>query len=223
MPTSGGVSSRSLSKAMYEESISLHHSADSRKADHPWSGVISQRVEKALTKYLPVAGDRALYAAIHAETSSCLCTILESTISDVDSALEEVVTLAESHADSATIASVAPKSTLPTKVRPRRKLTELAEVMAETAEDFALELDAATSSPEKSEPEPAPEPETGGDEPVSADSSEKAVRFSEFVELLKKSPAKVVERITKGALKEDVVDGAVGNPDISNIVGWTLT
>jgi hypothetical protein len=222
MSVSGGVSSRRLSKAMYEESISPHRSADSGKVDHPWSGAISQRVSKALTKYLPVAGDRALYAAIHADTSSCLRAILESTISDVDSALEEVVTLAESHVDPATIAGVAPKSTPPVKVRPRRKLEELAEVMAETAEDFALELDAAASSPEKSEPEPEPEPESGGDEPVSADSSEKAVRFSEFVELLKKSPAKVVERITKGALKEDVADGAVGNPDISNIVGLTL-
>ena len=55
--------------ATYEESISPHRSADSGKADHPWSGVISQRVEKALTKYLPVAGDRALYAAIHADES----------------------------------------------------------------------------------------------------------------------------------------------------------
>ena len=49
MSASGGVSSRRLSKAMYEESISPHRSADSGKADHPWSGVISQRVEKALT------------------------------------------------------------------------------------------------------------------------------------------------------------------------------
>jgi hypothetical protein len=47
--------------------------------------------------------------------------------------------------------------------------------------DFAEELDAAASSPEKSEPEPEPEPEpesdSGGDEPAGAVSGEK-VRFS---------------------------------------------
>ena len=49
------------------------------------------------------------------------------------------------------------------------------------------------------------------------------VRFSEFVELLKQSPAKVVERITQGAIKDDMTDGAdEGNPEVQKIVGHTL-
>ena len=75
-------------------------------------------------------------------------------------------------------------------------------------------------------PSPEPEPESGDDTeaPADAASGEKEVRFSEFVELLKQSPAKVVETITQGGFKQDVVDGASdeGNPEIQKLVGHTL-
>ena len=59
-------------------------------------------------------------------------------------------------------------------------------------------------------PSPEPEPESGDDTeaPADAASGEKEVRFSEFIELLKRSPAKVV------------VDGASdeGNPEIPTTI-----
>ena len=42
------------------------------------------------------------------------------------------------------------------------------------------------------------------------------VRFSEFVELLKQSPAKVVERLTQGEEADEA------NPEVQKIVGHTL-
>ena len=69
--------------------------ASTGKASHPWEGVISQRISKALMKYLPVTGDPALFAAVHAETCTRFRSMVESSLKDVDSALEEVVTLAD--------------------------------------------------------------------------------------------------------------------------------
>jgi hypothetical protein len=216
-----------MSKAMYEESVRPQRNAGTGKASHPWDGVISQRISKALSKYLPVAGDPALYAAVHAETCKRFRSMIESSLKDVDSALEDVVTLAESQLDSSIGTSVAPKSTPPVKSRPRRR--DLSELLAESAADFARELDEPAPSPEpepEPESEPEPEPELISDDaeaPAGAASGEK-VRFSEFVELLKQSPAKVVERINQGAFKEDVIDGASqeGNPEVKKIVGHTL-
>ena len=87
---SGGVSSRRMSKAMYEESVRPQRNAGTGKASHLWDGVISQRIQKALTKYLPVASDPALFAAVHAETCTRFRSMVESSLKDVDSALEEV-------------------------------------------------------------------------------------------------------------------------------------